>query len=51
MYMYYSNNIIFLSLTFEAVVSVLVVLLLLEAVGLEQGVRWMLEARDRVSSR
>ena len=38
-------------LTLEAVVSVLVVLLLLEAVGLEQGVRRMLETWDGVSSR
>ena len=34
--------------TFEAVVSILVVLLLLEAIGLEQRVGRMLETWDRV---
>ena len=37
--------------TFQRVVSVLVVLLLLEAVGLEEGVGRVLERGDRVGSR
>lgn len=36
--------------TFEAVSSVFVVLLLLEAICLQQGVRMVLEAGDRVGS-